>query len=242
MKVSGGKAIYGASVGILMLEAQFPRIPGDMGNALTWPFPVHYRVIKGAAPDLVVRQGAPALLNKFIEAGQELVAMGVRGITTNCGFLGVFQSRLQDALNVPVAASSLMQVAMVRAILPAHQHVGILTISAETLTHEHLSASNVPMDTPIEGTDSGVEFTDAILGNRLTLDIDASRRDLIEAARRLQHRTPNLGAIVLECTNMCPYATDIAEDTGLPVYSIYDFVCWFQSGLSPRRFSPALHP
>ena len=81
MIARGGASVYGADVGILMLEAQFPRIPGDMGNALTWPFPVHYRVIKGAAPDLVVRQGAPALLNKFIEAGQELVAMGVRGIT-----------------------------------------------------------------------------------------------------------------------------------------------------------------
>jgi hypothetical protein len=34
----GGKAIYGARVGILMLEARFPRIPGDMGNAETWPF------------------------------------------------------------------------------------------------------------------------------------------------------------------------------------------------------------
>ena len=36
----GGKAIYGAPLGILMLEARFPRIPGDMGNGTTWPFPV----------------------------------------------------------------------------------------------------------------------------------------------------------------------------------------------------------
>lgn len=36
---SGGKALYGAPLGILMLEAKFPRIPGDMSNAITWPFP-----------------------------------------------------------------------------------------------------------------------------------------------------------------------------------------------------------
>ena len=51
MKAKGGKAIYGASVGILMLEARFPRIPGDMGNATTWPFPVLYKVVRSASPD-----------------------------------------------------------------------------------------------------------------------------------------------------------------------------------------------
>ena len=45
---SGGKTVFGATVGILMLETRFPRIPGDMGNALTWPFPVQYRVVRGA--------------------------------------------------------------------------------------------------------------------------------------------------------------------------------------------------
>jgi len=35
----GGKAIYGARIGILMLEARFPRIPGDVGNATTFSFP-----------------------------------------------------------------------------------------------------------------------------------------------------------------------------------------------------------
>ena len=31
----GGKRLYSARVGILMLETRFPRIPGDMGNAET---------------------------------------------------------------------------------------------------------------------------------------------------------------------------------------------------------------
>ena len=118
MIATGGKAVYGASVGILMLEAQFPRILGDMGNALTWPFPVHYRVVRGASPDRVVRQGAPGLLADFIAAAQGLVADGADGITTNCGFLSLFQAELAAAVGVPVAASSLMQVAMVNRILP----------------------------------------------------------------------------------------------------------------------------
>ncbi|MCB4824611.1 aspartate/glutamate racemase family protein [Roseicella aerolata] len=71
----GGKAIYGAPLGILMLEARFPRIPGDMGNAGTWPFPVLYRVVRGASPERVVLQGARGLLPDFIAAAQDLVAL-----------------------------------------------------------------------------------------------------------------------------------------------------------------------
>jgi len=41
-RVQGGFNQYGFTVGILMLDTRFPRIPGDMGNAATFPFPVRY--------------------------------------------------------------------------------------------------------------------------------------------------------------------------------------------------------
>ena len=91
MIATGGKSVYGASVGVLMLEARFPRIPGDMGNAATWPFPVRYKVVRGASPDRVVRRRAEGLLPAFIAAGRELVEDGCDGIATYCGFLSLFQ-------------------------------------------------------------------------------------------------------------------------------------------------------
>lgn len=40
----GNSNIYGFPIGmILMLDTAFPRIPGDIGNALTWDFPVLYK-------------------------------------------------------------------------------------------------------------------------------------------------------------------------------------------------------
>ncbi|QGZ34240.1 aspartate/glutamate racemase family protein [Stappia indica] len=235
MTVRGGKALYGAAVGILMLEARFPRIPGDMGNALTWPFPVHYRIVRDATPDRAVRQGASGLLDAFIAAGRELVADGVDGITTNCGFLSLFQRDLQAALGVPVAASSLMQVPLVDRLLPPGKRAGILTISAGSLTGAHLAAAGCPADTPVMGTEGGREFTRAILDNEEALDVAAARADNVEAAQALLARDPDVGAIVLECTNMVPYAADIRAATGVPVYSIESFVTWFHSGLVPRR-------
>ncbi|NOD93801.1 aspartate/glutamate racemase family protein [Ruegeria sp. HKCCD4884] len=236
MIAQGGKSIYGASVGILMLDAQFPRIPGDMGNALTWPFPVLYRIVRDASPDRVVRHRAEGMLDPFIEAAQDLVRDGVDGITTNCGFLSLFQKELAQAVPVPVATSSLMQVEMVNRILPAGKRAGVLTISASTLTKDHLRAANVPLDTPIGTTEGGQEFTRAILGNELRLDVQKAREDNVQAARTLVADNPDLGAIVLECTNMCPYARVIQQATGLPVFSIVSFIQWFQAGLVPRTY------
>ncbi len=235
-RVGGGKAVYGAPLGILMLEARFPRIPGDMGNATTWPFPVLYRVVRGASPDRVVRRRAEGLLPAFIEAGRELVAMGATGITTNCGFLCLFQRELAEALEVPVLTSSLVQFSLIESMLPPGKRAGILTVSAATLSAEHLAAAGVPADVPIEGTEGGREFSRVILEDLPEMDPAAAERDLLEAADRLARRHPEPGAILLECTNMCPFAAAIAARTGLPVFDMVTLVSWFQGALQPRRF------
>ncbi|MEC3861694.1 aspartate/glutamate racemase family protein [Mesobacterium sp. TK19101] len=236
MKISGGKSFYGASVGILMLESRFPRIPGDMGNAQSWDFPVQYRVVRGASPDLAVRGGAKGLLPAFVEAAQALVADGADGITTTCGFLSLMQADLAAAVGVPVATSSLMQVGLVNALLPPGRRAGVLTVSAKSLTPAHLAAARVPADTPVGSTEGGREFTRAILDNDPVLDVALARQDNIDAALALRAAHPDLGALVLECTNMVPYARDVAQATGLPVFTIHSFISWFQSGLRPRRF------
>ena len=236
MTTRGGKTVFGASVGILMLNTRFPRIPGDIGNAATWPFPVHYKVIPAATPDNVVRGNASPLLGAFIDAGRELLELGCDGIATNCGFLVPFQTEMSRALGVPVASSSLLQAPMIRMSLPADQTLGILTISSETLTTAHLDAAGIPHDTPVGGTGAGSHFTTRVLGDADEIDFDQARADNVNAALRLVHDNPNIGAILLECTNMVPYAADIRRATGRPVFSIYTYLLWFQAGLLPRRF------
>ena len=232
----GGKALYGAAVGILMLEARFPRIPGDIGNATTWPFPVLYKVVPGASPDRVVRQRAEGLLEAFVAGGRELVALGADGITTTCGFLSLFQDELAAACGVPVATSSLMQAPVIERLLPPGKRVGIVTIAAASLTPAHLAAAGVPLDTPVVGTDGGEEFSRAILDNEPALDVAAAERDILDAGDRLLARHPEVGAVLLECTNMCPYARVLRDRLGLPVFDMAGFVVWFHGGLVPRRW------
>jgi Asp/Glu/hydantoin racemase len=234
----GGKALYGAPLGILMLEARFPRIPGDMGNATTWPFPVLYRVVRGASPEKVVLDGARGLLPDFIAAARELVAHGAEAITTNCGFLSLCQRELADAVAVPVATSSLMQVPWVQATLPPGKRVGVVTISKSTLTARHLEAAGVPLDTPIAGTEEGRElFRVLIKAEAQDMDVDLARADVVEAGRRLCEEHREIGALVLECTNMPPYAAALQAAVGIPVYDIYSMITWFHAGLRPRAFA-----
>ena len=236
MMTRGGKTVYGASVGILMLNTRFPRIPGDIGHAATWPFPVQFKVVTDATPDNVVRGDATPLLDAFVEAGQELVNLGCDGIATNCGFLVPFQNEMSTRLGVPVAASSLLQAGLIRQSLPPDRRLGILTISAETLTQAHLNAAGIPEDTPVMGTGAGSHFTTQILDDLPEIDVARARQDNVDAALHLVRDHPDTGAILLECTNMVPFAADIRRATGRPVFSIYTYLLWFQAGLLPRRF------
>jgi hypothetical protein len=234
----GGKSLYGAPLGILMLDARFPRILGDMGNGQTWPFPVLYRVVRGASPEKVVLQGARGTLDAFIEAGRELVDLGAEAITTNCGFLALFQEEFSQALGVPVATSSMMQVPWVQATLPPGKRVGLVTVSGSTLSPAHLAAVNVPADIPVAGTENGKEFFRVLIkAEKQDMDVDLAQQDILDAGRDLIARHPEVGAIVLECTNMPPYAAALQAELGLPIYDIYSMITWFHAGLRPKTFA-----
>lgn len=232
----GGNETMQPCLGILMLETRFPRILGDIGNPESWPFPVRYAVVRGASPHRVVRDRAAGLLDSFREAASGLVRDGADGISTTCGFLSVFQKDLAAACGVPVATSSLMQAAMIQSVLPPNRRLGILTISASTLSQAHLDAAGVPKGTPVVGTENGLEFSRAILNDEETLDIDAAERDIVSAGGELLDANPEVGAILLECTNMAPYSRALRDAYGIPVFDIYSFLTWFYAGLRPRAF------
>lgn len=222
-------------LGILMLDTRFPRIPGDVGNPDTWDFPVEYAVIRGATPQAIVCDDTDSFTGAFIQEGRRLVARGCTGIATTCGFLALIRPRLAASLSVPVAASALEQAAQIKALLAPNRHVSVLTISKQSLSPAHLEAAGVPGDTYVVGVEE-TGFARSILGNAQRLNVEAARLEMTQAAQRVLAEAPNTGAILLECTNMVPYAPHISAATGLPVYSIYTYLNWFHQSLVPRVF------
>jgi len=112
----------------------------------------------------------------------------------------------------------------IAAMLPPDQRVGILTLSAEALGSVHLRTAGVPQDCPVQGLErSG--FAQTILGNHTSLDVDGAERDMVAAAQELVADHAYVGAILLECTNMVPYADAIAAATGRPCWPAWA-CCW----------------
>ena len=224
-----------ARLGILMLDTRFPRFPGDVGHRESWPFPVRYRSVPGATPQVIVETDPEPFVEAFIAAGAELVAEGCQGIATTCGFLAPLRPRLARALGVPVASSALEQAAQIRATLPSDRCLGILTISRSSVSPELMAVAGVPENSVVAGLD-GTGFARSILGNSDRLDFDLARREMVAAACEMVDASPSIGAILLECTNMPPYAAEIARTTGRPVYSIWTYLRWFHEALEPQVF------
>ena len=244
MIIRGGRAIYGESVGILVLDTKFPRIPGDIGNATTFEFPVRYKVVQGAKADQVVAapDRARALLPAFIEAAKELENDGVRAITTTCGFLTVVQNEIAEAVNVPVITSSLFLVPLLRRMLGPKRTIGIVTADAQSLSADHLRAAGIDPDwrLSVRGMESYESFktilgtTDITTNPDYSLDVEQTRRDVTDVCQAMLADAPDLGVLLFECTNLQPYAQAVQAATGLPIFGIYHVVNMLHSGaISP---------
>jgi Asp/Glu/hydantoin racemase len=103
-----------------------------------------------------------------------------------------------------------------------------------------MAGAGIAADAPVvvAGLETEKEFTRVLLDDQLILDVEAARQEHLTVAGRLVAEHPEIGAIVLECTNMPPYRADIQAATGLPVFDIttlvrmvHESVC---HGLAPR--------
>jgi hypothetical protein len=214
-----------AFLGILMLQTRFPRLAGDIGHPASFPVPTRRSVVGGATATKVVRDAAglaaSGLLDDFIAAARRFEAQGARAITTSCGFLVLFQRELQAAVRVPLVTSSLL---LLPPVLAREGRAGLLTISAESLGPDHLLAAGVPRDqladVIIQGMPPAGEFAGTILGDRPQMDVARAKAEVVAAAVGLKLRAPQLRTLVLECTNLPPFAAAIEQATGLRTLSL----------------------
>ena len=222
MRLKGGTNLSGIPIGILCLETYYGRPPGHIRNASTFKFPIMYRIVKGATARRVVKEADRELLDPFIRAARELEQEGVLAITGSCGFLALFQQELADSVDIPVFSSSLLQIPMVYRMLHRNQKVGILTASRSTLTAAHLKAVGAEaVPVCVAGMDEHPEFCEVVIeGRRQELDLERLGAEVMDAVEGLAGKHPEMGALVIECTDLPPFAHQIQAKIHVPVFDI----------------------
>ena len=227
---------YGESIGILILDATYPCIPGNVGNASTFPFPVRYKVVKEASIERLIKKRDKTLVQPFIDAAIELQEEGVKAITGACGFMALFQREVSDALDVPVFLSSLLQIPFIYQI--KKQKIGIITADSKSLTPEHFISVGVNREIPllIGGMEDQKEFREAILEEKGTLDSDLIESEVVGVAKKLIAENPDIGALVLECSDLPPYAHAIQKEINLPIFDFTTMIQYVHTALVRKEF------
>ena len=215
-------------LGVLMLDTNFPRPVGDIGNPDSFDHPVIYRRLAGAVVSRIVTdQPLPdELAGHFIDEARSLERDGATLITTSCGFLFPLQSRIQAAVSVPVVTSALCMLPALRKQIAANQPIGILTFDAARLSPHH-----IPDDGPmvVEGLTPGDHLYRVIADDLSELDHDQACSNVVDALDRLVSRDTSVQTVVLECTNLPPYKDNILKSHRISIVDIHDAIYHLQN-------------
>lgn len=225
-----------ASIGIVVLDTGFERIPGDIAHTETWPFPVQFRIVRGVRPADVIEGDPTDSLDLFKAAIDDLVAHGAAGIATSCGFLAAVQDELAEYSPVPFLSSPLLQVPMVAKTLPRNRKVGLIVSDLGALDDRQLRGAGVDTNLPVASLPSGGPILTTMRENAPVTDQSLLERDALTTAERLVDQHPEVGAIVLECANLPPYSGAIARSVGRPVFDVVTMVRWLHAAVAPTRY------
>ena len=236
-KAKPGQASYGEAIGVLLLDAFTPFIPGDVANATTYGFPVRLRKVPGLTTKRVLGKD-PTAFEPLREAAEDLAGQGVRAVTGDCGFLALHQERLAASLDIPVFLSSLLQLPFISGILGPGRKVGIITADSEALDETILRAAGVePGDRlVIRGMEDRRHFSEAVLRETGVLDSTEVEWEAVSVGREMVAEEPKVGALLLECSCLSPYGRAIQKAVGLPVFDYVTMINYVHSALVKKGF------
>ncbi|MBT6093918.1 MAG: aspartate/glutamate racemase family protein [Rhodospirillaceae bacterium] len=245
MVMQGGHNISGKPVGVISLDSRFPKPPGHIKNPGSLSFPVLFSPrVQGVTVARLLREPGDKVLELVLDAARYLEDEGAGAITGSCGFLALYQREIADAVSVPVFVSSLIQVPMVSRMLGGGRRIGVMTASADSLTAKHFQAVGADMaDVAIVGMDDQPEFRDVILdGKRHDMDLAKIEAELLDAADRLASTTPDLGAVILECTDMSHFAQRIQARLNLPIFDLTSLTTMVATAISRNPYRDLRSP
>ena len=234
-----GQNISGYPIGIIYIEdVWYPMLPGNIVNGYTFPFPVRLKAVKGLDIANLFAAGDNVLVS-ILDACEELQKEGVRAISSACGFFGNYQKQVAAAMDIPVAVSSLVQLPWIATLLKPTQKIGVLTADSSSLTDKLIGNCSVSGELKsrlvFRGLQDEKEFS-CILEGRGAFDNGAVEQEVVTSAKQIVKTNANIGAILLECSDMPPYAHAVQRATGLPVFDFTTLIRWLHSAVCQKPY------
>jgi len=214
----------GVKIGIIMLNTDFPRPVGDIGNTASYQYPARiFKLSQANVANVVSQSLSEDIILEVIAAGKKLVAQGCNILTTSCGFLAPIQARVQHELGLPFIASSLCLLPFLRQCFGPNSPMGVITFDSKTLSPAHFNG-HYDEQLLISGIENGQELHAVIKEGRAELDEDLALKDVKAAVQHILHHAPS--CLLLECTNLSPYKNALRHHFALPVFDLVDAVHW----------------
>jgi len=244
VSIPEGQMVGGTAIGIIMMgPVWLPWMPGNICNATTFNFPVLYKMMEEvvALEMVVATKPHPQVLEWVIAAGKELEKQGCRAITANCGYFGNYQKKVAAALNVPVFLSPLMQIPIIQCALKPDQKVGVICTNGRILRAAPDLLKNCGVDdlssVVIGGAEDFPEFDESFNVGVGRVNNVKVEQELVSLAKQMVSKNPEIGALVLECTEMPPYAWAIQKAVRLPVFDYVTMINWVYDAVVRRPFA-----
>lgn len=229
-----GAYLGGHAIGIIAVDLVYPKLPGNVVNATTFSFPVLYKKVSFEIEQLF--NGDPALEKMIVDAAKELVADGARAIIGACGYFAHFQKQVAAAVKVPVFMSSLCQIPIIKIGLQPDQKILVMCASGDNVNQEFFSKVGANLDDCVVQDVGSMESFAPIRWGKTVMDNERLTKDLAALAQKVVSEHPEIGAILLECSDLPPYACEIQRATGLPVYDFISLINWVEHAVVQKRY------
>lgn len=228
---------YGHDIGILMLDCFNPFVPGDVGNAYSYSYPVLYKLVPELSSPMVLA-GEDGAIKQMVEAALDLEKQGVKAITSDCGYMLHYQEVVSKAVKIPVMLSSLLQLPFIASTLHQDSAIGVICANGVRLNEKLLQKAYPHRRVPVHvrGLENSTVFRGAFLEDTGFLDTDIVADEVRAVTRSLMKDHPEIGAILLECSNLPPYAHIVQAETGLPVYDFLTMIDHVRQSVTRRAY------
>ena len=247
IKARGEHVCYGMGLGIILLNDAYPGFPGDVRNASGFPYPVQYEIAEGVTNKTLVYDKNPALCRRaVIAAAKKLERLGCRAIAAECGYFAFFQQDVANAVSVPAFMSSLLQVPFIQQVIGPNKRVGIVCAQAQFLSEQHLVNVGIDLsktNLAIAGSQDEYGCTEfdnlwnpLVRPERPEAYFDKAERQMIDCCLAFVDKHPDIGALMLECTGMQPFARAVQREAGLPVFSWGTLLDYAYSVVNHREY------